>query len=593
MPNISHILVVALSLTTSGVVRAEDRQAYFGALHVHTGYSFDAFQFGTRTNPDDAYRFALGSVIEHPTGEDIQLDRALDFYAVTDHAAYLGFLRSLADPANPLSQDPLARRIVDASTVKSRGGYLPDAAEFAAQNDSRGVNRSAWQDIVAAAERHYEPGKFTTFIGYEYTASRDGGNLHRNVIFRGNDVPTDIFGRLDSANPEDLWGWMDQVRKEGADVLAIPHNANGSDGWMFQTEQFDGTPIDKAYADKRLRNEPIVEITQVKGTSETHPFLSPDDEWADFEIFPFKVGRWEKSRPRGSYVREALGNGLLMQNESGFNPYKLGFVGASDTHNSGFVFSEKDYTGKVGVHDYYPKSRGSVPIDTYDGTPTYREVFRRYYSASGLTGVWADDNTRAAIFDAFRRKETFATSGPRIRVRLFAGHELPANLHTRANAIAVGYERGVPQGGDLPRATRSPTFLAMAQRDQNGAPLQRLQIIKGWIEDGRKRERVFDVACSDGLVVDPLTHRCPDNGARVDLRTCAVSTNVGASELATTWVDPEFDVREAAFYYVRVLENPVCRWSTWDAVTAGTTPRVSIPATIQERAWTSPIWYNP
>jgi hypothetical protein len=585
-------LVVVL-LVGAVASNAAERSAYFGDLHVHTSYSFDAFQFATRTTPDDAYRFAKGDAIDHPTGEHMQLDRPLDFYAVTDHAANLGFLRSLMDPASPLHDDPFAKQLVDSSTVKARGGYLPGSAEYAAEHGSKAVARSAWQEIVAAAERHNAPGKFTAFIGYEYTPSREGGNLHRNVIFRGSEAPRDIFSREDSANPEDLWSWMDGVREDGIDLLAIPHNSNGSDGWMFETRQFDGSPIDADYADKRMRNEPIIELTQVKGTSETHPFLSPDDEWADFEIFPFMVARWDKSRPRGSYARDALLNGLVMQSQEGFNPYKIGFVGASDTHNSGFPFKEEEYTGKVGIHDYDPKSRGSVPIDTYDSVPTYREVFRRYYSSSGLTGAWADDNTREAIFAAFRRKETFATSGPRIRVRLFAGTDLPNDLHTRSDLAEIGYAKGVPMGGELGPASRSPNFVAIAQRDQTGTPLQRLQIVKGWVEDGQRREQVFDVACSDGLAVDSATHRCPDNGATVDLTTCAVSTDVGDDQLAATWQDPTFDPGQQAFYYVRALENPICRWSTWDAVRAGVAPRVSLPATIQERAWSSAIWYSP
>jgi hypothetical protein len=534
-----------------------------------------------------------GEAIKHPSGHDIQLDRPLDFYAVTDHAAYMGVLQALADPSHPLADDPEVKRYVDASTVKARGGYLPGAQEFVARHRDREVIRTAWQEIIASAQRHYRPGTLTTFIGYEYTPSRDGGNLHRNVIFRGSETPQDIFSRLDSANPEDLWTWMDALREDGIELLAIPHNSNGSDGWMFQTEQFDGSPFDRAYAEKRMRNEPLVEITQVKGTSDTHPFLSPNDEWADFEIFPFRVGLWAKSRPQGSYVREALLNGLAFQSEQGFNPYRLGIVGASDTHNSGFQFEESRHTGKVGVHDYDPVSRGSVPAGTLDGMPIYREVFRRYYGNSGLTGVWAERNDRESIYDAFRRKETFATSGPRIRVRMFAGVGLPEDLHTRRDMADVGYAEGVPMGGELSATREAPAFVVVALRDPAGAPLQRLQIVKGWIEEGDKHEQVFDLACSDGLEVDRDSHRCPDNGASVDLATCAISADRGDDQLAATWSDPTFDAAQEAFYYVRALENPTCRWSTWDAVRAGVPPRVSLPATLQERAWSSPIWYSP
>ena len=591
LPAILGILQAVALLSPAG---GQERSAFFGDLHVHTAYSFDAFSFATRTTPDHAYRFAAGEAIRHPSGNEIQLDRALDFYAVTDHAAYLGVMRALADPSHPLADDPDVKRYVDATTVKARGGYLPGASEFVALHADPEVFRTAWQEIVAAAERHYRPGTLTTFIGYEYTPSRDGGNLHRNVIFRGGTVPQEPFSRLESANPEDLWSWMDRLRDQGIEALAIPHNSNGSDGWMFQTETFAGGPLDADYATKRMRNEPVVEITQVKGTSETHPFLSPNDEWADFEIFPFRVGLWAKSRPRGSYVRQALLDGIAFQSQEGFNPYRLGFVGASDTHNSGFQFNEEKHTGKVGVHDFDPVSRGSVPADVVDGVPTYREVFRRYYSNSGLTGVWAEENTREALYEALRRRETFATSGTRIRVRMFAGYGLPDDLHRRDDMAVLGYERGVSMGGEID-ADRggSPVFAVRALRDPSGAPLQRLQIVKGWVQGGDQHEQLFDVACSDGLQPDPGTHRCPDNGASVDLSNCAISQDVGDNELGATWSDPGFDPEHDAFYYVRVLENPTCRWSTWDAVKAGVSPRISLPATIQERAWSSPIWIYP
>ena len=590
MARLRLVSIVAILLLSLPALAA-DRNAYFGDLHIHTAYSMDAFAFATRTTPDDAYRFAAGEAIEHPSGHDIKLDRPLDFYAVTDHAGYLGVLKALADPSHPLANDPQALLYTDRASIKGRGAYLPGATEFQAEHNSPEILRSAWQDIVGAAQRHYRPGTLTTFIAYEYTTSRDGANLHRNVIFKGSRAPEAPFSRLDSTNPEDLWTWMDAQRADGIEALAIPHNSNGSDGWMFQAEQFDGSPLDAAYAEKRMRNEPVVEVTQVKGTSETHPFLSPNDEWADFEIFPYIIGLgFTKSRPRGSYVREAWLNGLAFQSEEGFNPYRFGIIGASDTHNSGFQFQESRYTGKVGVHDYYPQSRGSVPTGTLDGMPTYRDVWRIYYGASGLTGAWAEENNRDAIYDAFRRKETFATTGPRIRVRLFAGADLPADLHTRRDMAEVGYARGVAMGGDLSASLGEPKFVVTALRDALGAPLQRLQIVKGWIEDGQKREQVFDVACSDGQRVDRATHRCPDNGASVDLTTCAISTDVGDDQLATTWTDPAFDAAQEAFYYLRALENPTCRWSTWDAVRAGVAPRASTPATIQERAWSSPIW---
>ena len=448
------------------------------------------------------------------------------------------------------------------------------------------VVRSAWKNIIDAAERHNDPGTFTTFIGYEYTsATADRENLHRNVIFRASEAPDIPFSRLDDINPEALWDWMDGLRADGIESLAIPHNANGSNGQMFVLNNWAGEPIDAAYAEQRMRNEPLVEITQIKGTSETHPLLSPNDEWADFEIFPYRIATTLPSEPSGSYVREAYLNGLRIEAETGANPFKFGVAGASDTHVAAGSFTEFDYWSKVGLVDSQPELRGSVAED--DGE--YRDVYYRFWGASGLTGVWAVANTREAIYDAFRRKETFATSGPRIQVRLFAGYDLGGE-----ETDAELYQRATTMGGDLLRRDDAvPVFLAWALRDPLGARLQRLQIVKGWYADGESMEKVYDVACSDGGEVDPETHRCPSNGARVDLSDCSISAGVGAGELRARWQDPDFRPDEPAFYYVRALENPTCRWSTWDALRADQLPREGLKPVIQERAWTSPIWFRP
>ncbi|MFV2091010.1 MAG: DUF3604 domain-containing protein, partial [Pseudomonadales bacterium] len=447
-------------------------------------------------------------------------------------------------------------------------------------------------------ERHNDPGRFTTFVAYEFTASgAERENLHRNVVFRGMgpDLP---FSSMDSGNPEDLWDWMDTQRSQGIEALAIPHNSNGSDGLMFELAQVDGSTMDGAYAEQRMRNEPLVEITQVKGTSDTHPLLSPNDEWADFELMEVKVATVIPSRPQGSYVREALRNGLLMEASEGFNPYRFGLIGSSDTHVGAGAFDESDYWSKVGVVDATPVQRGSVPMPEPDaegnryagaGIATFET-----WGASGLAGVWAEANTRDDIYDAFRRKETFATSGPRMRVRLFAGYGLDEIDMRSADGVTQLYARGVPMGGDLLGADgQSPVFFVSASRDPASAPLQRLQVIKSWVAGGESHERVFDVACSDDLAVDPSTQRCPDNGARVDITDCSISEGLGAAMLSSFWRDPTFDPGERALYYVRVLENPTCRWSTWDAIRAGVAPRESLHATIQERAWSSPIWYVP
>ncbi|HJO12542.1 MAG TPA: DUF3604 domain-containing protein, partial [Gammaproteobacteria bacterium] len=456
------------------------------------------------------------------------------------------------------------------------------------------IGKTAWDDIVATANRHNDPGNFTAFIAYEYTTTAtDGGNLHRNVIFRDDVAPEMPFSRLDSRNPEDLWAWMDSNRAAGIESLAIPHNSNGSNGNMFMLTDWSGNPLDSAYADQRMRNEPLVEITQVKGTSDTHPALSPNDEWADFEIMPFQIASTRPSKPGGSYVREAYLNGISLQEEQGINPFKLGVIGSSDTHNATYAGDEDDYWSKVGLRDSDGVKRGAVPLPEpgADGE-RYADVYFNTWGASGLAGVWAEENTRESIYDSFRRKETFGTSGPRMKVRFFAGYDLPAI--DDSELVGKAYTGGVAMGSDLiGAANQQPSFIAWVARDPNSAPLQRLQIIKGWIEDGRPQELVYDVACSDGGVVDANSYRCPDNGAQVNLSDCRISAGLGAAELRARWQDPDYDPSQNAFYYVRAMENPSCRWSTWDAVRAGVEPRADMAATIQERVWSSPIWITP
>jgi hypothetical protein len=442
--------------------------------------------------------------------------------------------------------------------------------------------------------------------------------LHRNVIFDSSKAPIRPWTRIDSLNPEDLWTWMDGLRDQGLDSLAMPHNSNGSNGQMFEVETFRGDPISIEYAEKRMRNEPVVEMTQVKGTSDTHPLLSPDDEWADFEIMDKRVGSRPPtySMPQGGYVRDAYLRGLTLEWEGRGNPYKFGLIGSSDTHTGAGGFDENNYWSKAGVLDGTDMGRGSVPLtkdrieqlEEYAGLydqpisiqdiegRTYADVGFDQWSASGLAVAWAEENTRDSIFQAFKRKETFATTGTRMAVRFFAGFDLESIDLESEDMVKNAYAKGVTMGADLfSQDNQTPQFLVWAQRDKLGAPLQRVQIIKGWVENasGTPKEQVYDVACSDGLAVDPITNRCPDNGARVNINDCSISNDVGAVELKTTWEDPEFDPTIKAFYYVRVLENPTCRWSTWDAIKAGVSPRPDLHKTIQERAWSSPIWYIP
>jgi hypothetical protein len=604
------------------------RTAFFGDLHVHTEYSFDAYAFGTVASPGDAYRYAQGEAIDHPAGFQVQLDKPLDFYAVTDHAMFLGAVKEAADTTTAFSRlphvqalhglnDPDRRNVETmAQRVQAFRTFLPDTLFGIAEGrvDEEMVNeiaRNAWSDIIASAEANYKPGRFTTFVGYEYTSSSDDrGNLHRNVIFRDTDkLPAMPFSRFHSQNPEGLWHWMDGLRAEGIESLAIPHNSNGSNGQMFKMVDWAGDPLDDEYASRRIRNEPVIELTQVKGSSETHPLLSDSDEWANFEIMPYRIGTSLASEVSGSYAREALKNGLQLAEAGIVNAYQFGFVGASDTHTGAASLEEESYFSKAGLLDSTPALRGSVPVPAdlaeivaAAGRLRIEEVDGRRYAtgsyeswgAGGLTGVWAEKNDREAIYRAFRRKETFATSGPRMQVRLFAGYDLDENMLQEDEGLTRAYERGVSMGSELlPSGDRVPTLLAWASRDAASAPLQRLQIIKGWIENGESQEQVYDVACSDGLAVDAKTHRCPDNGAKVDLSDCSISQDVGAGELYAAWSDPNFEPVQRAFYYVRALENPTCRWSTWDAVRAHVAPRSDLNAILQERAWSSPIWFIP
>ena len=630
----------------------KDRNPYYGDLHVHTKYSFDAYVFGVTASPDDAYRYAKGAAVKHPLGYEMKLREPLDFYAVTDHGFYMGMIQAYADTSSDISKNDFAEPFhnlnrLDNLTVESAGersnifssvlgatiikpypdwhpnllkAYFSRNTQGALRSFNYDIHKSAWADVARSANEHNDPGNFTTFIGYEFTTSTniEGGNLHRNVIFESSKASIRPWTRIDSINPEDLWTWQDRLRDKGVDTISMPHNSNGSNGQMFEMETFKGNALDVEYAKKRMRNEPLVEITQVKGTSETHPLLSPDDEWADFEIMDVRVGSRPPtySKPSGSYVREAYLNGLTLEFTKQGNPYKFGLIGSSDTHVVASSLDESNYWSKVGLLDGDPENRGSVPLkeENIARLDEYMRAFNQpistvsleqgeyantgftQWGASGLAAAWAEENTRESLFAAFRRKETFATTGPRISVRFFGGYNLSSIDLNSESLVSEAYSKGVTMGADLlNNDDQIPEFIVWALRDKNSAPLQRIQIIKGWIDvnSGRPKEKVFDVACSDGLEPDPVTNRCPDNGARVNINDCSITSNVGSSELKTVWKDPEFKVDDKTFYYVRVLENPTCRWSTWDAIKSGFKPREDLHETIQERAWSSPIWYIP
>ncbi|GIS23266.1 MAG: hypothetical protein CM15mP123_11680 [Gammaproteobacteria bacterium] len=607
-----------------------DKNAYFGDLHVHTENSFDAYAFGTTASPTDAYKYAKGEAIKHPTGYQVQLSRPLDFYAVTDHGVFLGVVKEAADPDSEIGQYELTKPLHNFnenvsnsifSIIRRANLFRPFAQELA-NNVQDGtvdikllekVSSDVWLKTIEAADQAYVPGSFTTFAAYEYSSSVEiyDTYLHRNVIFRDTkNLPKRIFTRADSLNPEDLWKWMDGLRRKGVESLAIPHNSNISGGAAFKMTYYDGKPIDEAYASQRIRNEPLVEVTQAKGSSETHPLLSKNDEWAAFEI-PVEKQAKVLENAKGSYVRNAYLRGLTLAEQGLTNPYKFGLAGASDTHVAGGSYSEETFFSKIGLLDGTPELRGSVPFNWAFAKAakifrpeSFAEINGKDYmavtdrligfSASGLTGVWAKENTREKIYEAFRRKETFATSGPRIKVRFFSGYDFEDAKINDLDLVKKAYEGNLSMGSTISiEEAKEPKFLVWASADSLGAPLQRIQIIKGWLENGEHQEKVYDVVCSDGLIVNSSTNRCPDNGAKVDIENCSVIENSGASELKTFWSDPDFLMDHKAFYYVRVLENPVCRWSTWDSIREGFEPRSDIPATIQERAWTSPIWFEP
>ena len=585
-----------------------NKNVYFGDLHIHTKNSFDAYIFNVRTTPADVYRFASGDTLKHPSGFDMTLaGPPLDFVAATDHGAYMGVLPAMDNPESPLSNHALSKKMFgsnDPATIIRNFQTIGDSVRSGQPIDGlydRDLVDRTWQGAVATADKYYQPGKLTTFAAYEFTSvtTRDGsegsfagGNLHRNVVFE-NEAPERLYSVLDSTNPEDLWDWMDAERAAGRDVLAIPHNSNVSDGKMFDMVTYGGDTIDADYTQQRLRNEPIVEMSQVKGTSETHPALSPNDEYADFELYDKLLASYIVSKVNGSFIREALARGLALEEATGTNPYAFGLIGSSDSHVAGGAYDEKDYWSKVGVVDGTAESRGSVPpggVKSWDDVErdVNAESWFSRWSAAGYAAVWAEENTRKSIFNGMRQRETYATSGTRIRLRFFGGDMTPDMLEA-SNLAEQGYGAGVPMGGNL-KTDAAPRFMAWAARDPRGAALDRIQIIKSWNTADGPKEAIYDMVCSDGAVPNPATHRCPDNGAAVDLSDCTTSRGTGDPELKAVWKDPNFTQGESAAYYVRVLENPTCRWSTWDALKAGSEFHPDLPTTIKERAWSSPIW---
>jgi hypothetical protein len=592
-----------------------ERRALFGELHLHTGNSFDAYSFmGTRTTPDEAYRFARGEPITY-LGQTVRRPRPLDFTAVTDHSEFLGVLNQLDDPNSELSKSATGKQLRDNPLL----GFLKIFQAGNSHQNVPGLNAqaaqaSAWKQEVDAANNNYRPGQFTTFVAYEWTSMPQMKfNLHRNVIFK--DTPPEApFSSNDSTRPEDLWTYLEWLRGRGIEALAIPHNANASGGLMYDWNDSEGRPISEAYAQRRAFNEPLTEVFQNKGQSETAPELSPSDEFNNFEVME-ELLPGGPSPVNGSYVRQALGRGLVVQSKVGANPYKFGFVGASDYHSGLSNSDENAYagTGALSVdpnvnlpsREIAQKVLAPRPLD--HGHPkTLQEAAESkgeevlgsggIYGSGGLTGVWAEKNTRESIYAALRRKETFATSGPTIRLRFFGGWNIGPRALSAPNWVSTAYKTDAPMGGDLPAkpaAASAPGFILQAAKDPTSGNLDRIQVIKVWLEGGDYREKVFDVAWSPERKLDPRTGKLPPVRNTVNLKTATYANTVGAPELTAVWSDPEFDPSKPAVYYARAIEIPTPRWNTILAAKRNLPLPTHLPATIQERAVSSPIWYTP
>ena len=596
------------------VGRAFPTRPLFGDQHVHTGYSMDAGAFGCRLSPKDAYRYARGEEIMASSGQRAKLSRPLDWLVVADHSDNMGFFPALFAGKPDLLANAQGRKWYD----MIQSGKGADAAIEIIMSFSHGTfpkelmyfpgtkgYRTAWHETIDAAEGANEPGRFTAFIGFEWTSNTGGNNLHRNVIFRGNGAqarlvePFTVYKPFGSDNPEDLWKWMAATEaKTGTEVLAIAHNGNLSNGLMFPVVEAFGKKLDRAYAETRQKWERLYEVTQTKGDGEAHPFLSPNDEFANFE-------RWDKGNLDGSvpktkemlefeYARSAFKNGLKLESILGVNPYKFGLISGTDTHTGMSSAEEENFFGKTTPQEPSPERMLAKFIDN---PKTGVKIMDWEVSSSGYGAVWATENTREAVFDAMQRRETYATTGPRMVVRFFGGWDYEAADARTRNPAVVGYTKGVPMGGDLAGAPagKAPTFLVAALRDPIGANLDRIQIVKGWMDaKGELQEKVYDVVWGDADKRQPgADGKLPPVGNTVDVENAVWTNTIGDPELIAVWKDPAFDAKQRAFYYARVLEIPTPRWTAYDAKRFGNKPHPGTTMTLQERAYTSPIWYTP
>jgi len=623
---LSTLLVTASTVSVADDKSTRQTQVYFGDTHLHTSYSFDAFLNNNHSaDPDTAYRWAKGQPVVHPYNRArVQIETPLDFLVVSDHAEMLGVMKAVRNDSDLFEDLGLWRNIkrwiamrmmnnaIDEDTgLQFFARFLPvtppteghvDPVADPSNNisdvdifgDTSGVGSAAWQDIVATAERHNDPGTFTSLIGWEWSSIPTGANLHRIVISPdGGETATQYlpYGSDQSQYPEDLWAWLDSTQQRtGARFLAIPHNSNISKGYMFDSTTLKGEPITAEYAERRIRWEPIVEVTQIKGDSETRSEFSPEDEFADFESYEHYIQRGQTSyNPMAAdYIRPALKRGLAIGQQVGVNPYKFGLIGSTDAHTGLSSPEENNFWGKM-AKDSTPETKerqgkSAVSSNGWD------------MSASGVAAVWASENSREAIYAAFKRKEVYATSGPRLRVQLFAGWNFPAGAESSEDFAAIGYRNGVPMGGDLiptREFEQPPSFLLRAIKDPRGANLDRMQIVKGWVDtEGEQHEKVYNVAWSGERQLD-AAGRLPEVGNTVDLKSGRYTNSVGQAEFAVRWSDPDFDPQLSAFYYARVLQIPTPRNGLFDSLALQLDKPPRGPKTIQERAYTSPVWYQP
>lgn len=567
------------------------KEAFFGETHLHTGVSMDAFIGGNRLKPDDAYRFAKGEEMM-VNGRMHRIRRPLDFCAVTDHSEFMGESASLMNPGAPGYDDPVARSFREAEDLETAlalynkyvleplaGGGDPHPPFF----QGEAAIKYTWQQNHEATENHYEPGTFTTIHAYEWTSAPDGSNQHRNILFRDANVPEVPFSSNESGDPEDLWKWMQEQRSQGRKLFAMPHNSNESKGRLFAEETLSGDPITREYVEMRAKMEPLIEMMQVKGNSEVVPAFWPADEFADFENAESLQDYNGRVFMKQNFVRYGLDRGLKYRAELGTNPFKYGFVGGTDNHNgSPSNVAEDNY--RVGSHGLTDKAAEARAKNVLDG-----EMLIADTSPGAITGVWATSNTRGAIWDAMAAKETFATSGPRIKVRAFAGQGFKDSYETYEAFVTDGYAKGVPMGGDY-SGDRAPQIIVWAAKDPDGPNLDRIQIVKGWLENGEMKDIVYNAVASgqrlqaDGTV-EPID-------APIDMATGRFNTEKGSAELMGLWTDPDFDPEQEAYYYVRVLQLPTARWTLYDEIREGVEYPDDVKMQIVERAWGSPIWYE-